>query len=312
MEASEILENSITDEEKVNSALFDCLYPSYRNPKKVMTIENALAKYYDEYFSLPLPADVIRRKVKKRTKVLLDMVKGFIPRDLSDRCTFDDWKVFYQLEKARNIMESRRLYNALDQRIDFESYRKTKSVSMPSEMADVKDLKTKQILLRYKILSHIEFILNEMLKRLDYVDAIVEFQPVVLRPDNGQEVLTKIESYCANNFIPEYSTSIDRVEILDRISRARDKNKVKKVLDTIYEYMAFPRLKKRDACAIVYILFDRRKDIGFVSTIENFTQFKEEIYSYYRLKAPTYKFCKLESTIDDYRIRVENIIKNIK
>ena len=313
-EACKVVADSITDEDEVNSALFYSLYPLEHTQglRKKKSIEDALKVYYEEYYRLPLPPNVIRTKVKKRTKVLLEKIKSLISDSLVDKITYYEWIDIYRLEHEPTLARARCRYSNTNQRIDFDSYRRLRSVSRLEEMSEVTDFKTKQALLRYNVLKAIEDILNAMLKNLLCVDAIDEFKPILLAPDVCRKTLEKIEAYCMNDFIPEYTTSKDVQEVLDELSIVSKKDKVKKVLDTIYEYFAFPKMKKKDACAVVYLLFKKRTEVGFRPTLDNFSKFKNKIYEYYKLQPPTYKICKLSSALAEYDIRIENVIRNIQ
>lgn len=312
IEASEVVRNHINDEAKVNIALFKCVYPSFYY-KKRFRLEYCMKQYYEEYYKSTLPPEAIRRKIKRRTKELLSKILDFLPKDLFDGITLSEWYELSLLEKAEDIVEARKIYNyqrlAL---IDFDSYRHLRSVSTPAEMQEVTDFKTKQAILRYKLLESIEFILNEMLKNLAYVDAIQEYVPISLSPRSSKSDIIKIEAYCSDNIVPEYFISKSKQDIIDELSRANKKAKVSKILDTVYEYMAFPRLNKRDACAIVYILFKNRKEIGFVADLDNYNKFRNMIFEYYKRPASSYKPCKLQESIDKYDFRVKNIIDSIK
>ena len=74
------------------------------------------------------------------------------------------------------------------------------------------------------------------------------------------------------------------------------------LLDNVYNELGLRHLDKQDICAIIYLLFEKRTELGFrTNCLCNFSQFKEKIYEYYRLSPSTYKKNQIIERADRYR-----------
>ena len=294
---------SINSQEIVDRALFLCLYPF---STKNLSICQVIGLYYDSMFKQQWPQEILQSKIRNRTLELISKIEECI----SDSMGFAHLPIYRDLElldkiTTENLVHARKIYERFDFQhyFDFNSYRRLKAVSTLEEMTEVSDFRTKQFLLRYKVLKTIEEIGNLIIRNLAMADIIFYGSTVKCwTPAQCLKMLNEIRAFCSKNYIPEYALYDDKTKILKDYCSEDKLGRAQLLLDNVYNEFGLRRLDKQDICAIIYLLYEKREKLGFgTNSLCKFSQFKEKIYEYYRLSPSTYKRNQIIERADRYR-----------
>ena len=292
----------INKPEVVDKALFLSLYPFYT---KNLSISQIIERYYDEMFKQQWSTEIVQSKIRNRTLELITNIEG---------CISDSMKFVYlpkrrgiesliEIETLNNLALARKTHkdNDFQRYFDFDSYRHLKAVSALEDMAEVSDFKTKQLLLIYKVLKIIEDLINIILKSLVRADIIFYVDPVVFwTPAQCLEVFNDIRTHCSKNYIS--CLFDDKTKILKDYCGKDKHTRAQLLLDNVYNALNLRHRRKQEVCAIVYLLYEKRVELGFrTDCLCKFSQFKKKIYEYYRLSPSTFKRNQIKEIADDFR-----------
>lgn len=303
-----VVADYINDTEKVDKALFLCLFPFSNRSSHISTIKQVAEIYYDKMFKQQWTIDTIQNKVINRTKELMTSIENCIDGNVVQAylgirnvvVKLDEMEKQNSLSRARLIYDNR----GYREHFDFDSYRQIRAVSRLEEMVEVKDFRTKQLLLKYKVVKFLEDIANVILQSLVRADVIYNMNSVeYLNPNQCLETFNSIRVYCSKDFIPEQIYLFDdKAKILKDYCEKNKQRRAQLLLDNVYNDLRLRQLDKQDVCAIIYLLFEKRYELGFKKgVLDKFAQFKEKIYEYYRLTPSTYKKNQIADRADIFR-----------
>lgn len=297
IQACEVVENSLTDEKKVNISLF---YIRFLTP-----CSKSIERMYDNIFQQPIPIDTLQLKVKNVTKTLLKLIED----NVFDKCAHKynnlEYRQIDKIDRMSSLIVAREHFNLRSyDTFDFDEYRKIRSVSRIEDLDEI-NLKTKQVLLRYQVINSLDCIADAIANALNRADIISSPRGAKVFPNvnprNYAEVFKNFWTYCALDYSSYNEYCTNREELLKQYCPQNCIEKVQKILTDVYESLGIKSISKRDISAVIYVLFEKRRKIGFTrGTPTTFAEFQRVICQYYQIAIPAYKYCKIKDRVSYY------------
>lgn len=237
VKAVDVVNSSITDEVKVNEALFKLLFPTRANLDERELISFFVKRNYDKIFEKALGMDTIKLKVRNQTKKLLDFMDNKILPKIYNNYNHAEYLDLEEMNKMPCLPSARLMYfTRRYERFDFDSYRKFRSISCLEDLNEIADLKTKQAFLRYKIIKNIDSIIDEILNAFNRADIIDDLPKTMHGPSKIQKRIDKVREFIALDSFSSNSFSLDREELLKKYCHSNhDCNKAQYILDGVCE-----------------------------------------------------------------------------
>ena len=301
-----VITESSNETYAVDKALFTCLYPFTNRAAKFITILDVVEKYYDNMFQQGWTTDTVQNKVINRTKELITKIENCIDNKMCSAYNRREIDMIEEVDTQPTLPHARLAYMSHNCAcyFNFESYRKIRAVSTLEEMAEICDFRTKQLLLKLKVIKIFEGIVNIIIKNLIKADIIYNMTPCELwSPVQCLSIFKSIRAYCSKSYMPEHIYLLDdKATILKEYCEKDKQKRAQLLLDNVYNELGLRYLDKQDVCAVIYLLFEKKDKLGFkTGSLCKFNQFKEKIYEYFRLSPSTYKKNQIIERADEYR-----------